>query len=583
MHRSSTRSRSRKNSSTRYNRLENRHLLAGVYLDTSIDTLYVFGDAGDNVGEVSMVFGSVVRAEIDGMVQDHNILSVADIQFIGFAGNDTFTNNTTITSSFFGHGGSDTLNGGGANDTLNGGPGTDIIRGNDGNDILIGVSGDDQLYGGDGDDSLFAGNGLTTVEGNDGDDVIYGGDFADNIKGGEGADSIYALGGDDIIDAGNGGVAFSSGSSRADLVLGLGGNDTITGGDGLNIFWGGDGDDILTGGSGENRIHGQGDNDELHGGDLQDYLSGGEGIDSITGYAGNDYIFGYEGSDTIDGGAGDDYIDGGSGADNIDGNAGNDLIRGDTGNDSIDGGADQDVVLYDTVESNYSVTGEIGDLIIEDKHQVYGTDEVDNFETIRYADGDQEAKPNAAQVVYVQPIIVSNDDGSDTAAFFGNASQEADIKQTIDEIFAQASVDVEWLLPNTWNNSFANTGNSSTRPEGDLSTIVDDGDSVGVGNTNPLVLDMYFVEVVPGFSDTSENTANGLAYVDFNGIGMHVGDNLLSFSSGRDVVARVAAHEIAHNLSLEHVQDPDNLMADGTELTDQQVQDILDSRYTQII
>ena len=62
---------------------------------------------------------------------------------------------------------------------------------------------------------------------------------------------------------------------------------------------------------------------------------------------------------------------------------------------------------------------------------------------------------------------------------------------------------------------------------------------------------------------------------------MHTGDNLVGFQSGREVVARVAAHEIAHNLGLSHIEDPVNLLDDGDQLNGTQVVSILDSGFTQ--
>ena len=169
--------------------------------------------------------------------------------------------------------------------------------------------------------------------------------------------------------------------------------------------------------------------------------------------------------------------------------------------------------------------------------------------------------------VTVQPIIVSNDDGSNTAEFFGSASQQAEIEAFIDQIWAQAGIDVTFLAANTYNNTFANIGtigNNNPRPTSDLPQIVANGDNtMGVGNSDASVIDMYFVEIAAGFSNVSENTANGLAFVGGNGITQHVGDNLVGFTAGREVIASVVAHEIGHNLGLPHIVEAENLMQAG--------------------
>jgi len=161
--------------------------------------------------------------------------------------------------------------------------------------------------------------------------------------------------------------------------------------------------------------------------------------------------------------------------------------------------------------------------------------------------------------VTVQPIIVSDNGGGNTAEFLGSATQQADIEELIDTIWAQAGVDVEWLEPNFWNNTTANSGGYNP-----LGVLLSNGTNAGVANSDPLVLNSYFVEITPGGSDNGENFTNGIAQLDANGISQAVGDNLVTWPGGQEVLASVVAHEIGHNLGLDHVAGgSQNLMLEG--------------------
>jgi hypothetical protein len=193
--------------------------------------------------------------------------------------------------------------------------------------------------------------------------------------------------------------------------------------------------------------------------------------------------------------------------------------------------------------------------------------------------------------VNVNLIAVADDDGSDsTAGMFGTATQQANVFSLVDDVYAQAGVDVEFRFrPGTYNSSFARTGtpgNNSPRPTGDLSTIRSQAAAAGnVLSSDPNVLNLFMTSIVPGFSQLSANSAAGLAYVGSNGITYYGGGSLLGFAGGREVLASVLAHEIGHNLGLDHNSLDENLMgssgaSDGERLSESQVQTILASRFT---
>ncbi|WP_165701533.1 zinc metalloprotease [Crateriforma conspicua] len=195
--------------------------------------------------------------------------------------------------------------------------------------------------------------------------------------------------------------------------------------------------------------------------------------------------------------------------------------------------------------------------------------------------------------VTVQPVIVSNDDGSNTATFMGDGQASA-IESVIDQIWGQAGIDIDFLSPNHWNDTFANVGTTPyptvngtpTRPTGDLSQIRSDGIDDGVTSTNPMALNMFIVRVSPGHPESSPLSAAGLAQYIVSGSDfpypastIFIGEDLPGAMSGgqplgNQVAAMLISHEIGHNLGLDHLDVDGNLMQTAAPITEERLVDV---------
>jgi hypothetical protein len=186
----------------------------------------------------------------------------------------------------------------------------------------------------------------------------------------------------------------------------------------------------------------------------------------------------------------------------------------------------------------------------------------------------------------IQVIDTAANDGSDPAPLFGTAAEQAAIFSDVNQIWAQAGIEVNFeFLSGTWDNTFAlegTTGDNNPRPQGDLSTLVSDADS-------DLSLDshanqLFMLQIVPDFSQEDSSTAVGYSFTAFNGMTMWIGATLPLDTDGQDVAASILAHEIGRNLGLTTDNaDNEDLMntggSGGELLTSTQISDARNSQY----
>ncbi len=177
--------------------------------------------------------------------------------------------------------------------------------------------------------------------------------------------------------------------------------------------------------------------------------------------------------------------------------------------------------------------------------------------------------------VFVNPIVVSDDDGSNTANYFGTPAMRSEIIGYVDDIWAQAGVDVEFLSATTYNSTFTNQGtgdySSSPRPVSDMDMIL--GDSNAPLSSDPSILNFFFINVVPGTVTNPPPYLAGLGAVDANGITAIVSNSSLENfgSQGLEDIASIVSHELGHNLGLDHETDVNNLMTTGATRVGQQL------------
>lgn len=165
-------------------------------LDDEVNVTWKHGNKTENLS-----FGAYKLVRYgDNLVPERTI---RQLKFIGGNGNDTFHNDTNLTSYQYGNKGNDKLNGGSNRDYLMGGLGSDTLYGGWGDDLLFAqdVSGlgnekntTDRLFGGEGWDELHGARGsVNYLYGEKGSDKLYGGEYeATNFMfGGEDGDRYF--------------------------------------------------------------------------------------------------------------------------------------------------------------------------------------------------------------------------------------------------------------------------------------------------------------------------------------------------------------------------------------------------------
>lgn len=271
--------------------LGNRELLAaGISLISS--TLYINGTESADSVAVTTIYRGVPTGSgllysgtpfVYATVKDSAGNTLADYETGGF---------NVSKISIMGYGGQDTIAESSSIDTyVDGGEGSDDITTGSGNDVVMAGAGADVVHTGQGADSVW---------GSTGNDTIYAGAGNDVIMGEDGQDSLFGEGGDDFV-------------------YGNDGKDALDGGSGNDVMTGGNADDTLTGGSGNDSMMGDDGADELYGNDGNDSMYGGSGNDSLYAGAGSDLMYGMDDRDLLVSIDADqsDTLYGGNGTDNF--------------------------------------------------------------------------------------------------------------------------------------------------------------------------------------------------------------------------------------------------------------------------
>lgn len=166
--------------------------------------------------------------------------------------------------------------------------------------------------------------------------------------------------------------------------------------------------------------------------------------------------------------------------------------------------------------------------------------------------------------VVVNPIQVENTAGQ-RAVFFGTPPQRAEIREDVNRIMAQVGVQVVWKTDKLWRSNFAFDNNGTdyrNRPRPDqLAQVVNQIPSTIRGSSTEV--NLLFVKVSAALRDPGQYGFGGLAFVDQPNLMVAFGTRLMESRATRVKVSQTIAHELCHNLGLQHVNTAENLLLPG--------------------
>ncbi|MBV1689383.1 M10 family metallopeptidase C-terminal domain-containing protein [Novosphingobium sp. G106] len=283
----------------------------------AINFLGDFDDTVTNAATGQIIGGTKMGGGVDSFINNGTVTATGGSAVDTGDGNDSVTNDGTITGSVLLGTGNDLLhNAGKITGTIDGGDGIDTAVYEDGAvkvDLLLGTA----SHGGR-IDTLVGFENVTTGAGAD---QINGSDLANVLDGGAGDDKINGNGGDDL------------------LIGGLG-RDTLNGGAGIDTAsYENASSSVAADLSTKKGTFGEAIGDK--------YV----GIENLTGSAHDDALFGDNFANVLSGGAGNDHLEGLLGNDTLNGGAGDDLLIGGTGVDLLSGGEGADTFVFAKADS----------------------------------------------------------------------------------------------------------------------------------------------------------------------------------------------------------------------------------------